>query len=78
LVAGVPAPFDQFENTVNPVTATIGGVAADVIFAGLTPGFSGLYQVNMTVPNGVKPGGAVPLVLAVAGITSQPVSMAIR
>jgi uncharacterized protein (TIGR03437 family) len=78
LVAGVAAPIGQLENTVNPVTATIGGVAADVLFAGLTPGFSGLYQVNMTVPGGVTPGGAVPLVLTVAGIASQPVSMAIR
>jgi uncharacterized protein (TIGR03437 family) len=78
LVAGLPAPFGQLENTVNLVTATIGGVAADVLFAGLTPGFTGLYQVNMTVPAGVKPGVAVPLVLAAAGITSQPVSMAIR
>jgi uncharacterized protein (TIGR03437 family) len=78
LVAGMPAPIDQLENTVNPVTATIGGVAADVLFAGLTPGFVGLYQINMTVPNGVTPGDQVPLLLTVAGITSQPVSMAIR
>jgi len=78
LVAGVAAPPGQLENTVNPVTATIGGVAADVLFSGLTPGFSGLYQINMTVPGGVKPGSAVPLVITVAGISSQPVSMAIR
>ncbi len=78
LAAGLPAPFGQLENTVNPVTATIGGVPADIMFAGLTPGFAGLYQINMTVPSGVTPGDAVPLVLTVAGISSQPVSMAIR
>jgi len=78
LLAGVAAPSGQLENTVNPVTATIGGVAADILFAGLTPGFTGLYQINMTVPGGVRPGGAVPLLLHVAGIASQPVSMAIR
>lgn len=78
LVAGVAAPAGQLENTVNPVTATIGGVAANVLFAGLTPGFTGLYQINMTVPRGVTRGDAVPLVLTVAGIASQPVSMAIR
>jgi len=78
LTAGMPAPVDSLENTVNPVTATIGGVAADVLFAGLTPGFTGLYQINIIVPRGVIPGDAVPLVITAAGIISQPVWMALR
>ena len=41
------------------VTATIGGVNAPVLFAGLTPTFAGLYQVNLQVPAGVTAGQRV-------------------
>lgn len=78
LQAGMPAPSTTLENTVNPVTATIGGVSANVAFGGLTPGFVGLYQVNLTVPTGVTPGDSVPVILSVAGESSVPVTMALH
>ena len=34
----------------------IAGMAADVTFSGLAPGFVGLYQVNVQVPAGVPVG----------------------
>ncbi len=76
--AGSGAPSSPLATTVNPVTLTIGGVRANVFFAGLAPGFAGLYQVNAFVPQGVMPGSAVPVVLTVAGQDSPPVSMAVR
>lgn len=39
------------ERTVNAVTATIGGKAATVDFAGAAPVFAALYQVNIIVPD---------------------------
>lgn len=42
--------------------------AATVTYAGLAPGFIGLYQFNVTVPSGVS-GDAVPLTFALAGKT---------
>jgi adhesin/invasin len=54
-VAGFPATASPLSNVIDPVTVTIGGVNAPVFFAGLIPGFTGLYQVNATVPTGIAP-----------------------
>ena len=78
ITAGEAAPSSPPANTVNPVTVTIGGVQSEVLFSGLTPGFAGLYQVNVTVPEGVQPGNEVPVVLTVAGQTSPTVTMAVQ
>jgi len=53
--------------TTNAVTATIGGVAANVSFAGLVA--PGEYQFNIVVPN--VPAGDNPVVLKVNGLTTQ-------
>ncbi|MDP2999868.1 MAG: IPT/TIG domain-containing protein, partial [Bryobacterales bacterium] len=74
---GQPAPLPP-ATTVNPVTLTIGGQPAQVLFSGLTPGFAGLYQVNALTPQNVAPGDDVPVVLRVAGQTSPPATMAVR
>ena len=76
--AGTPAPTNRLVTTTNPVTVTVGGRAAQVLFAGLAPSFAGLYQVNVLVPAGVTPGAAVDLVLTVAGRSSNPVTVAVK
>ncbi len=75
---GVPAPSSPYSETLNPLTVTIGGQPAAVSFAGLAPGFVGLYQVNATVPTGVPSGNAVQVVLQIAGQTSPVVTMAVE
>ena len=54
--SGAAAPSSPLSRTTLPVTAKIGGLDAVVTFAGLAPGFAGLYQVNVVVP----PAGAGP------------------
>jgi len=76
--AGTAAPVSPLSGASNEVALTIGGVRAQVLFAGLAPGFANLYQVNATVPAGVAAGDAVPVVLQVAGQSSPPVTMAVR
>ena len=52
---GAVAPSAPLIHPVLTVTATIGGLNATVQFAGLAPGFVGLFQVNLEVPD-IVPG----------------------
>ena len=56
---GVPVPQSPHYLTVASASVTIGGVSAPVVFAGLTPSFVGLYQVNVTVPSNIQTGSRV-------------------
>lgn len=78
VIEGAAAPSSPPANTTNPVTVTIGGIAAQPSFAGLTPGYAGLYQVNVQVPSGVTSGSAVPLVLTVNGGSSSGATIAVQ
>jgi len=64
--------------TVNETTLTIGGVKAEVQYAGVTPGFAGLYQINAVVPANAPSGNEVPVVATVAGQVSNTVTMAVK
>jgi uncharacterized protein (TIGR03437 family) len=63
--APYPAP-------VLPVTLTIGGYPARILFAGEAPGYAGLLQINARLPGGFAPTGNVPVVLSVGAASSQP------
>ena len=67
---GDPSPASPLSRVPVPVTVTIGGQSASTVFAGLTPGFAGLYQVNVTVPAGVTAGSQTPITVSVAGKSS--------
>jgi uncharacterized protein (TIGR03437 family) len=76
--AGTAASATALSYTTNTVTASVGGQSAKVLFAGLAPGFAGLYQVNTVVPAGITPSTAAPVVLTVAGQSSVPVTVSIQ
>ncbi|MFN0106823.1 MAG: BACON domain-containing protein [Bryobacteraceae bacterium] len=76
--AGRPAPSSPLSGVVNPVTVTIGGQQAQVLFAGLAPSFSGLYQINAFVPAASATGDAVEVVIESAGQRSRTVTIAVR
>lgn len=54
-----------------PVAVSVGGQPARVLYGGPAPGFAGLMQLNILVPEGTASGAAVPIVLTV-GTASSP------
>ncbi|MEX2263208.1 MAG: hypothetical protein WD696_14725 [Bryobacteraceae bacterium] len=70
--AGLPAPtLVQF-----PIVR-IGGQAVEVAWAGLAPGFAGLYQVNVRVPESIQ-SGRLTLEMEAQGALSNRVSLLVR
>src|SRR5581483_4030640 len=69
VATGAAALGDPLSLTVLPVTATIGGQPAEVLFAGLAPGFMGTLQLNLRVPNLAS--GDYPLVVTIGEAQSN-------
>ena len=74
---GVAASGNPLSATAAP-TVTIGGVSAAINFSGLAPGFVGLYQVNVQVPNNAPAGDAVPVIVIINGASSNTVTIAVQ
>ena len=77
-------PSGDVAPTVEPLARTvtlpmvnIAGIAADVTFSGLAPGFVGLYQVNVQVPAGV-PSGTQEVEIIIDGVPSNTVTIAVE
>jgi uncharacterized protein (TIGR03437 family) len=70
IASGAAAPTDRLVYTTGTPSVTIGGTGAPVVFSGMAPGFVGAYQVNVTVPPGVRAGSA-SLIIAIGGQTSS-------
>jgi uncharacterized protein (TIGR03437 family) len=70
----------QLPKPILNVTATIGGVPAQVLYAGgATSMVAGAIQINILVPDGAPSGPSVPIVITVGTATSQPgVTVAIQ
>ena len=85
VASGVPAPGQEPLARVpgDPVrvvfgSGIFGGIVADALFAGLTPTFSGLYQVNVVVPPNAPVGDEVAVVVRQGSITSNIIRVAIQ
>ncbi len=75
-IAGQPASTTILSRTADLPNVEIGGVAGEVKFAGLTPGFIGLYQINVLLPSYVPLGAEVPLTVTM-GANSASVNVRI-
>jgi uncharacterized protein (TIGR03437 family) len=69
--AGLAAPAYPLANAVAVPTITLGGTALRVDYAGLAPGWAGLYQINVYVPpSGAPQGLTMPLVITQGGYST--------
>ena len=73
---GAAAPASLLSTTKSAVSAFIGYMPAPVKFAGLAPGFAGLYQVNLIVPQ--LPGGQYSLQVSIGGVSSNAAGIDVR
>lgn len=74
---GVPTRSDVLTNATSAVAATIGPATATVSFAGLTPGFIGLMQMNIVVPSGLA-AGVYPLSITIDGQAANTATIAVK
>jgi len=78
-IEGAPAPSNPFALTRLPVTVGFGGISQAPFFAGLAPGFAGLLQINIFIPDNAPTGAGVPLTLNIGGFTgSRQLTIAVQ
>jgi uncharacterized protein (TIGR03437 family) len=75
---GNPALSSPLAKAAVMPTVTLGGAPAQVQFAGLTPGFVGLVQINIQLPASLPPGVSLPLEVAFGSAASQTVNLRVR
>jgi uncharacterized protein (TIGR03437 family) len=69
--SGVPAPADPAAASVIQPLVTIGSVPVEVLFAGLTPGEVGIYEIKARVGGNVAPGLDRRLQVTAGGVTAS-------
>ena len=55
-----------------PVSAAIGGYAADVLYSGPVVNYPGLWQINVRIPAGYIAPGDLGAIITIGGATTQP------
>ncbi|MFN0109606.1 MAG: hypothetical protein ACKVZH_12185 [Blastocatellia bacterium] len=68
----------RLRSSLSGVTVTIGGTAAEVLFAGAQGDFVGLDQVNLRLPQSLKGRGDVAISLSIDGKAANQVSINIK
>lgn len=74
---GAAAPTSPLAAAMAPITLTLGGVPCDVQYAGLAPGFVGVYQVNFRVPARVA-SGTQDLILTAGSVNGPAVKAPVQ
>ncbi|MFN0109132.1 MAG: hypothetical protein ACKVZH_09805 [Blastocatellia bacterium] len=76
--SGVAVPVSPTYATQATPIVTIGGIPAMVAFSGMTPGFVGLWQLNVVVPPAAPVGNEVPVVIKLNRKTTNQTTIAVN
>jgi uncharacterized protein (TIGR03437 family) len=74
--SGMAASASPLSKVINQPTVTVDSLPSNVLFAGLTPGFVGLYQIDFQVPMGVT-SGEVTVTVSQNGVAANPTLLAV-
>jgi len=77
LATGVAAAADPPAAVVTPTIVTIAGEQATIVFAQLTPGTVGTYQIGVIVPADLQ-GMNAPVVITQNGVTANKATLPIQ
>ncbi len=75
--AVAPSPPMPLAQVTVASQVTVGGANAKVVFAGLSPGSVGLYQIDVVIPAGAGTGN-LPLVVTQGGVASNTVTVPVQ
>jgi uncharacterized protein (TIGR03437 family) len=75
---GAVAPQGQYSVVTHPVSVIVSGQDLPVTYAGLAPGTTGEYQVNLVIPPSTPPGLGIPLTLKVGDQLSNTITIAVQ
>jgi uncharacterized protein (TIGR03437 family) len=76
---GGPLTTDALPRLMLPVSVTVGGISAQVDYAGIAPGLvQGAMQINVAIPSAVAPGPSVPVVVTIGNAISNTITLAIQ
>jgi uncharacterized protein (TIGR03437 family) len=73
-VAGQPAAA-PYPRPTQPVTLSIAGVQAEILYSGSAPGLIGVLQVNARIPGSLPPGDGMEVKLTVGAAESPPLTI---
>jgi uncharacterized protein (TIGR03437 family) len=78
-ISGYPGSFiEPLMTALESPIVLIGGLPAEVLFAGIAPQYVGVYQVSVLLPAGVSAGAAVPIQILSGGAASNVATIVVR
>jgi uncharacterized protein (TIGR03437 family) len=74
---GAASPSSPLAHPLVTPLLTLNGSDVPIAFAGLTPGFVGLYQINFQIPANA-PNGNLTLVVSQSGVVSNATTLPVQ